>query len=133
MREQLLKELTFSTSRSSGPGGQHVNKTESRVTLIWNLENSTALSADEKALLWKRLRSKLTVEGDLLMSSQSGRSQLRNKEDVIERFLSLIEKLSKPPKKRVKTKPSKASVERRLKAKKARGERKKKRGKPGDE
>lgn len=110
-----------------------MNKTESRVTLIWNLENSTALSADEKALLWKRLRSKLTVEGDLLMSSQSGRSQLRNKEDVIERFLSLIEKLSKPPKKRVKTKPSKASVERRLKAKKARGERKKKRGKPGDE
>lgn len=133
MKEFLLKELSYTSSCSSGPGGQHVNKTESRVTLQWNLETTEALTDEQKTLVRSRLRSKLTTEGELLMSCQSNRSQIRNKEEVTERFLELIEKLSKPPKKRKKTKPSRASIERRLKRKKVRGERKQSRGKPGED
>lgn len=130
MRELLLKEISYSTSRSSGPGGQHVNKTESKVTLCWNLEKSIVFTEDQKELLHLRLRSRLTGEGDLLMSSESSRSQAANKEDVTERFLSLIEASLRPVKKRIKTKPSSAAVEKRLKEKKARGERKRSRGRP---
>ncbi len=130
MNEILLKELSYTTSRSSGPGGQHVNKTESRVTLQWNLETTEALSDAQKALVRSNLKSRLTTEGELLMSCQSNRSQARNKEEVTERFLELIEKLSKAPKKRKKTKPSRASIERRLKQKKVRGDRKQSRDKP---
>lgn len=87
----------------------------------------------EKRRIRKGLMSRLTSGGELLMSSQSSRSQAMNKEDVTERFLTLIEKLSKPQKRRIKTKPTKAAKERRLKEKKVRSERKKGRGKPGDE
>jgi len=131
MNENLLKELSYTTSRSSGPGGQHVNKTESRVTLQWNLESTEALTDEQKTLVRSSLKSRLTTEGELLMSCQSNRSQTRNKEEVTERFLELIERLSIPQKKRRKTKPSRASMERRLKQKKGRGERKQTRGKPG--
>lgn len=133
MIEQLRKEITFTTSRSSGPGGQHVNKTESRVSLHWSLKATEALSEEEKILVGRRLKSRLTDEGELILNSQKSRSQAMNREDVTERFLHLIEKLSIPPKKRVKTKPSRASIERRLKEKKVQGERKKGRGKPTQE
>ena len=130
MKEQLLKELIFTTSRSSGPGGQHVNKTESRVTLHWKLKETAALTEEEKTLVGRRLKSRLTEEGELMLSSQKSRSQAMNKEDVTERFFDLITKLAIPPKKRVRTKPSRGSIERRLKEKKVQGERKKGRGKP---
>ena len=130
MKDMLLKELTFTTSRSSGPGGQHVNKTESRVTLHWNLRTSEALSEEERALVGRRLSSRLTDEGELLLSSQKSRSQAMNKEEVTIRFLVLIEKASKPQKRRVRTQPSRNSVERRLKRKKIRGEKKRTRGRP---
>jgi len=133
MQEQLLKEITFTTSRSSGPGGQHVNKTESRVTLNWNLESSAAFNDDARNLVRRGLKTRLTAEGDLKLSCQSYRSQNRNKEEVTERFLALIEKLARPPKKRKKTKPTKASIERRLKEKKVRSAKKSNRGKPKDD
>ena len=133
MKEQLLKEITFTTSRSSGPGGQHVNKTESRVSLHWSFKETEALTDEEKILVGRRLKSRLTDEGELILSSQKSRSQAMNKVDVTERFIDLIVKLSKPPKKRVRTKPSRASIERRLKEKKVRGERKKGRGRPPEE
>lgn len=133
MKEQLLKEITFTTSRSSGPGGQHVNKTESRVTLHWSAIETKALSEEEKILVTRRLRSRLTDDDELILSSQKNRSQAMNKEDVTARFLDLIEKLAKPQKKRVRTKPSRASVERRLKEKKHKGGRKRDRGRPEEE
>jgi len=133
MKEGLLKEIRFITSRSSGPGGQHVNKTESRVTLIWNLENSTAISEDQRKLLRERLKKRMNTEGEFQLSSQGSRSQQVNKEEVTERFLALIERLSRPPKRRIATKPSRASKERRLKQKKGRSEIKRSRQRPSDE
>lgn len=133
MKERLLKEITFTTSRSSGPGGQHVNKTESKVSLHWKFMETTALTEEEKVHVARGLKSRLSETGELILSSQKSRSQLKNKEDVTERFLALIIKLSKPRKQRIRTKPSKASIERRLKEKKAQGEKKRSRGKPGQE
>ena len=128
MTEKLLKEVRYTTSRSSGPGGQHVNKTESRVTLLWDLEKSNALTEEQKVRLRLGLKSRLSSDGELLLSSQVSRSQSANKEDVTERFLDLIEKLSRPHKKRISTKPSRASKERRIKEKKQKAEKKKRRG-----
>jgi len=130
MREKLLKEILYSTSRSSGPGGQHVNKTESRVTLQWHPGSSNAFPLEIKVQVIRKLGSKLTNKGELIMSSQRYRSQVRNKEDVTERFLNFIERISRPPTKRVRTKPSGASRERRLKEKKERSESKQRRANP---
>ena len=133
MDSSLLKEVQFLTSRSSGPGGQHVNKTESKVELHWSLEESQVLSEFQKDILRDRIGNKLTTEGVLILYCQETRSQLRNREIVSERFLELIVKMLKPAKKRVPTKRTRASVERRIKAKKIRGAKKKGRGKPGEE
>lgn len=110
----LKNELTFRTSRSSGAGGQHVNKTETKVELLFNIPNSTALTADEKALVSQRLQTRLTKDGILTMVNQSSRSQLKNKGDVIADFFQLIEKSLIPPRKRKKVKPLKANKEKRL-------------------
>jgi ribosome-associated protein len=131
MNAELLKEVKFLTSRSSGPGGQHVNKTESKVELHWNLEESQAMNEEQKAMLQKHLGKKLTTEGVLILYCQETRSQIKNKAIVSERFLSLIERLLKPPKKRVPTSPTRTSVEKRIKAKKEKGSRKQDRGRPG--
>jgi ribosome-associated protein len=133
MKAALQNEIKYQTSRSSGPGGQHVNKTESKVELYWNLEESQALSDYQRNILRGKLGKKLTSEGVLIMYSQQTRSQIRNKELVTERFQVLIERLLTPPKKRRATKPTRASVERRIKAKKQRSEKKRGRGKPGEE
>lgn len=126
----LLKEIKFQTSRSSGPGGQHVNKTESKVELHWNLFESQVLTEEQKRTLHHLLGKKLTTDGELIMYSQQTRSQLKNREIVTERFVSLIMRLLTPPKKRFATRPTAGSVERRIKAKKALGE--KKRFRSGD-
>lgn len=131
MNPELLNEVKFLTSRSSGPGGQHVNKTESKVELHWNMEESLVLNDEQKSVLRRKLQKKLTSQGELVLYSQQTRSQLRNKEIVSERFICLIERMLKPRKKRVPTKPTRASVEKRIKAKKQRGERKRYRGKSG--
>ena len=133
MKAALLNEIKYQTSRSSGPGGQHVNKTESKVELHWNLEESETLSDNQKTILRAKLGNKLTKEGVLIMHSQQTRSQIRNKELVTERFLLLIEKMLTPRKKRRATKPTRASVERRIKAKKQHGEKKRGRGKTGED
>ena len=127
---QLLKEVTYKTSRSSGPGGQHVNKTESRVELLWNIEESTSLGEAEKSLIRKRLRARFTESGILMLASEKTRSQLQNKVDVTERFIELISRSLKPVKKRKPTRPTKASKERRLEGKKKRGEVKRQRRGP---
>ena len=132
MIAQLLKEVKYKTSRSSGPGGQHVNKTESRVELQWNIEESAFLTENQKLLIKQRLRSRLTDSGVLILASEKSRSQFQNTEDVTERFLNLIRKSMEPVKRRKPTRPTKASKERRIQGKKKRGEVKKQRRGPVD-
>jgi len=116
--ESLLKELKFKAVRSSGAGGQHVNKVSSKVELIFDLQNSSEFSEDEKIVLLKNLQTKLTKENILLLSCDESRSQHKNKEIVIKRFLQLIINGLKVPKKRKATKPSKSSIKKRLDKKK---------------
>jgi ribosome-associated protein len=116
--ENLIKELNFKAVRSSGAGGQHVNKVSSKVELIFDLKNSLVLSSEEKEILIKKLASKLTKENVLLLQCDESRSQHKNKELVIKRFSSLIINGLKIPKKRKATKPSKSSIQKRLEKKK---------------
>ena len=103
-KENILKELHFKATRSSGAGGQHVNKVSSRIELVFDLENSNALSENEKHLLEQKLATRLTKENRLILSCEETRSQHRNKEIIIKRFLVLIKDALKVPKKRKPTK-----------------------------
>ena len=116
--ENLIKELKFKAVRSSGAGGQHVNKVSSKVELFFDLQNSIELSSEEKEILLKNLHPKLTKEGVLLLNCDESRSQHKNKGIVIERFLQIIINGLKIPKKRKATKPSKSSIQKRLDKKK---------------
>ena len=131
MDKKLLNEINIQTSRSSGPGGQHVNKTESKVELSWSVDESQLFTPEQKVRLRKRLKSRLTKEGVLMMTCQATPSQIRNREIVSQRFLELIKKMVVPPKKRVATRPTRGAVERRLQAKKAAAEKKRRRGSTG--
>lgn len=112
-------EIEYATSRSSGKGGQHVNTTESRVELKFNIPASAILSEAQKDMLLSRLNTRLSNSGTLRMYSQKERSQAANKEDVRKRFYDLIAKALKPVTKRIRVKPGKAVKEARLQAKKA--------------
>jgi ribosome-associated protein len=116
--ENTLKELSFKASRSSGAGGQHVNKTSSKIELSFDLENTLSLSNSEKELLKTKLSSKLTKENILILFCEETRSQHRNKEIAIKRFLALLKTNLIRPKKRQKTKPSKGALKRRVETKK---------------
>ena len=117
-KEQILKELTFKAVRSSGAGGQHVNKVSSKVELSFTIENSLGLSHEEKELLLKNLDNRLSKDNTLTLSSQESRSQHRNKELVIERFFNLLEESLVVPKVRKATKPKKVAIAKRLDEKK---------------
>lgn len=133
MFDCLLGEVSFRTSRSSGPGGQHVNKTESRVELIWNFQETNCLEDWQKDLLASRIGHRLTDDGVLVLASEKYRSQHRNREDVTERFLELVRAGMVPVKKRRPTRPTRTSVEKRIKGKKIRGEIKRtRRNRPGE-
>ena len=108
--EEIIKELHFKAIRSSGAGGQHVNKTSSKIELTFDLENSDSLSDKEKELLKEKLSSKLTKENILILFCEKTRSQHRNKELAIKRFLTLIKTNLIRPKRRRPTKPSKSSI-----------------------
>lgn len=116
--ENILKELGFKATRSSGPGGQHVNKTSSKIELSFNLGHSLSLSENEKKLLKVKLVSKLTKENVLIIFCEETRSQHKNKEISIKRFLELLKTNLTRPKKRQKTKPSKGALKRRVETKK---------------
>jgi ribosome-associated protein len=122
--DAFLPEVTFQTSRASGPGGQNVNKVESRVELRFHLLNSQLLSDTQKQLLLEKLGNQLTAEGYLQVVVQDDRSQLRNKEIALVRFHELLLKNLRRPKPRKATKPSKAAVRKRLDTKKKQGEKK---------
>lgn len=109
-QHQLINELKFKAIRSSGAGGQHVNKTSSKIELTFNLEHSLALSEEEKTLLKIKLTSKLTKENVIILFCEETRSQHKNKELAIKRFLHLIKTNLVKPKKRRPTKPSRSSI-----------------------
>ncbi|RMB59168.1 aminoacyl-tRNA hydrolase [Dokdonia sinensis] len=129
-KNQLLSELSYKATRSSGAGGQHVNKTSTRVELYWSLENTQAFSENEISRLRERLSHRLTKDGELQLASQDSRSQHRNKDDVTKRFFALLEVAIIPPIIRKKRRPSKMAKLKRLKAKKQHAEKKANRKKP---
>lgn len=126
----LINELTFKAIRSSGAGGQHVNKVSSKMVLSFDLKNSEGLNQREKRLLLKSIANRLTTDGILSISCDDSRSQFQNKEKVIKRFLEVIKTGLIVDKKRIATKPTKGSKERKLDAKQKRGQIKSLRQKP---
>lgn len=123
-------ELKFTTSRSSGPGGQNVNKVNSRVELRFSIPASSILTEDEKTVLLEKLKNKITVDGELLLTCQTDRSQLKNKELVTLKFFRLLDRALKPEKNRVPTKPTEASKQKRIVDKKLNSQKKEDRKKP---
>lgn len=111
-------EMIFTASRSSGPGGQNVNKVCTKVELRFNINKSEVLTANEKFLLFVRLKKKINTDGDLIVVSQSERTQLMNKKKAEEKFLKLILKALTINPERIATTPSKASNKKRLEKKK---------------
>lgn len=124
------KELLYNTSRSSGPGGQHVNKTETKVEIRFQIDNSEILSADEKAIIKEKLKNRINSEGFLIVTAQEHRSQLKNKELAEHIFVEIISKALKKRKRRIATKPSKRAKEKRIQVKKIISDKKSRRSKP---
>ncbi len=118
-------EFDISASRAGGPGGQHVNKASTAIMIRWNVDRSNSLSHEQKQLLRSKLSSRMTIEGDLIVRNGSSRSQLKNKESALKQLALLIRNGLHAPKKRMKTKVSKESKEKRLKIKSHRSKLKK--------
>ena len=123
-KEALFQECDFKAVRSSGPGGQHVNKTSTKVMLHWRLKDSNVFSEDQKERLYKRLQNKLTTDDQLVLSYDQSRSQHKNKDEVFKNLVRLLENGLLKPKRRKKTKPTLASKKRRLDSKKRNAEKK---------
>lgn len=126
----LLTELTFKSMRSGGPGGQHVNKTESKIEVSIDINQSSALSSTEKKRLQSKLANRISADGILSLQCSDTRSQHRNKKLAIDRIIELIQQHLKVSKPRKKTKPSRSAIERRLKGKKRQALKKKNRKPP---
>lgn len=122
-------ELEVTTSRSGGAGGQHVNKTDTRVTIRWNVKNTNVLTDEQKERVLNNLQSRLTSDGDLIVHNSVSRSQQQNKQNALEQLAHLVRKALYVPKKRMATKVSKGAKESRLQSKALRGKIKKMRGK----
>lgn len=114
-------ELIVTASRASGPGGQHVNKTSSRVSLRWSVKDSKALTEEQRALLLARLHTRLVGEGELLLHVESERSQLKNRKIARDRLVEIVARALRPVIVRKATKPTAGSKARRLGEKKKRG------------
>ncbi|MEM9363865.1 MAG: alternative ribosome rescue aminoacyl-tRNA hydrolase ArfB [Bacteroidota bacterium] len=128
--KRILSELQFKAIRSGGPGGQHANKVSSKIELSFDIKASMGLSSDEKDRILLKLESRLTSTGFLKLQCEESRSQHKNKELVTKRFLQVVKKALEVPKKRKPTKPSKSSVEQRLKSKRKHSDKKLNRKKP---
>lgn len=126
-RDYLISELVFKATRSSGSGGQNVNKVSTKVELRFLVDDSEFLIDDQKNRIKVKLKNRISLEGYLIVTCDTERTQLANKKKVTELFFELIEKALHKPKKRTKTKPTKASKEKRLKEKKINSEKKKSR------
>jgi ribosome-associated protein len=114
----ILSELGFKAIRSSGPGGQHVNKVSSKVEITFNVQTSKGLTDDEKQLIIEKIKSQLTKDLVLIVKCDTTRSQLKNKELAVKKLLKLLQQTLVIKKKRKPTKPTKSSIEKRLEKKK---------------
>jgi ribosome-associated protein len=117
-------ELKFTTARSGGKGGQHVNKTETKVQISWNIAESTAFGDTEKRRIQSKLKNRISDAGFLQVECESSRSQLANKEEAIVLLEKLVANALAVPKKRIPTKPGKAARQRRLDKKKKQSDKK---------
>jgi len=117
LKKQLESEIVLSATRSSGPGGQNVNKVNTQVELRFSIKNSNYFSEEEKERIFLKLKNKINSEGEFILTSQTGRTQLDNKEKVFEKFFDLIEKALTIQKKRLKSLPTLASRLKRLESK----------------
>jgi len=122
-------EVEITASRAGGPGGQHVNKADTRITVRWNIKKTIALAEKQKAWILENLQARLTSDGDLIIHDGSSRSQQQNKKNALMRLVQVVRKALYIPKKRKPTRTPKAVKESRLRAKKRRGEIKKMRSK----
>jgi ribosome-associated protein len=120
----ILDELRFVASRSRGPGGQHVNKVNSRITLRWDVVHSNKLTAEQRQVIRQKLARYITANGELLLHASDSRSQLGNKEIVIEKLDAILKNAFTVTKKRKATRPTSASRVRRLEGKKHKAEKK---------
>ena len=125
-----LSEFEFTFMRSSGPGGQNVNKVNSKARLRWPVKDSPSLDEAVKRRFLAKNARRLTSEGELIITSQRYRDQPKNVADCLEKLRELLLEAASPPKRRRRTKPSRASKERRLKGKRERSERKERRRPP---
>jgi len=120
----ILQELIFSASRSSGPGGQNVNKVNTKINLRWDVVGSQLITLEQKELLLKKLASRLTTNGVLMLTAQDRRSQFQNKEEAIVKLDKLLEMAFKQKKIRKASKPSKAVQKKRVEKKRKHSEKK---------
>jgi ribosome-associated protein len=127
------EELDFQTARSGGPGGQNVNKTESKVVLRYDVRRSRSLTEDQRLLLMERLAGRLTKSGELVLHSSRHREQQRNLEAARERMLEILQLALAPRIPRLETRPKRSARERRLKTKHVRAAVKQTRRRPADE
>ena len=123
--KDVTNELELSATRSGGPGGQNVNKVNSKINLRFDVKQSPSLTEEEKEKILDRLNSRITNEGVLILSASSKRTQLQNKEAAIAKFNKLMGNAFTKRKKRKATKPTKGSIKRRMKNKKIQSEKKK--------
>jgi len=127
------EELVIRATRAGGPGGQHVNKTSTRVEVVWNVRGSSSLSEEQRVVLLDRLAARLDHRGRIRVVEAGSRSQTRNRDVAVARLRKLISDALRPRKRRVPTKPTAASREQRLTEKRKRGEKKRERRRPLDD
>ncbi len=129
-KKAVLQELQFKAVRSSGAGGQNVNKVSTKIELAFDIENSNTLSDRDKGIIKIKLKNRLTKENILILQCDESRSQHKNKDLSIQRLFEILESALKVKKKRIRTNPTKSAVEKRLDSKKKDAQRKAGRQKP---